>query len=524
MALPTSIRKRDGRLEFFEPDKFSRSLFAATEALGAPNSFLAHELADGVLHFLASESTQIASTEELTDLTVKVVRELGHPALAKVYDEAAKANAPAALASETETKVEPSPLSRDDLYAQARQGTAVETVNFSLTHVYPRDLVSAHREGLLELADLETPFELSGMVLPGPYSLDAEPVSAMLHNARKSAGSFISLDGLDYLLAAGTDDVEAKVQTFAETFQPSIAAIGLRVILNLNVAEPPPWIGATHAGTLFGGGTNRVERHRVDYVNQLCLDRMKSAQVLWHLSERDFQNGAEERLAKVADAALAGGRVDFVFDRARQPIVLGPGMTRELPALLGMVGMNLGRLAALLGSGPMDRDLYLRKLGSLARFAKSAGHVRQDFLRKNGDARIREAFLLERAVELIAPAGLLAAARHVAGEGADFNDISELARASLESIRSALEKDSSRLTATAVDCLPGTEFGTINSEMDIPLRKQLRHVATWHTAAQGGNATISLKRNALDIVKEVPDLLQFAWRLGVRRLRLVWED
>ena len=53
---PTWIAKRDGRLVPFEADKISRALFAATESLGRPDAFLARELTDGIVHFLAAES------------------------------------------------------------------------------------------------------------------------------------------------------------------------------------------------------------------------------------------------------------------------------------------------------------------------------------------------------------------------------------------------------------------------------------------------------------------------------------
>ena len=79
--LPNSIRKRDGQVVPFEPERLSRSLFAATEALGAPDAFLARELADGVIHFLAGElHDEPPTSTQLAELVVKVVRELGHPA------------------------------------------------------------------------------------------------------------------------------------------------------------------------------------------------------------------------------------------------------------------------------------------------------------------------------------------------------------------------------------------------------------------------------------------------------------
>ncbi len=80
------VRKRDGRVVPFEADKISRSLFAVTEALTRPDAFLARELADSVVHFLAAETEgKTPATEEVAETVAKVVRELGHPALAEAF-------------------------------------------------------------------------------------------------------------------------------------------------------------------------------------------------------------------------------------------------------------------------------------------------------------------------------------------------------------------------------------------------------------------------------------------------------
>src|SRR5262249_24340620 len=47
-GLPAWVAKRDGRLTAFEPDRIAQALFAASEALGKPDTFLARELTDGV--------------------------------------------------------------------------------------------------------------------------------------------------------------------------------------------------------------------------------------------------------------------------------------------------------------------------------------------------------------------------------------------------------------------------------------------------------------------------------------------
>src|SRR5207248_562497 len=97
--LPAWISKRDGRLVPFEPDRISQALFAASEALGRADAFLARELADGVLHFVAQEfaATDTPTTVQIAELVAKVTRELGQPALAQVFARESERRARATL-------------------------------------------------------------------------------------------------------------------------------------------------------------------------------------------------------------------------------------------------------------------------------------------------------------------------------------------------------------------------------------------------------------------------------------------
>src|SRR5947209_7264478 len=73
---PHWVTKRDGRVVPFESDKVCRAIFSATEELGRPDAFLARELTDGVLHFLAADldGGDTASTTQIAATAVKVVR------------------------------------------------------------------------------------------------------------------------------------------------------------------------------------------------------------------------------------------------------------------------------------------------------------------------------------------------------------------------------------------------------------------------------------------------------------------
>src|SRR5437879_1927775 len=85
-GLPAWVRKPDGRLVPFDADEICQALFVATERLGRPDAFLARELTDGVLHFLAEECPgTVAAAEWVADMVAKVVRALRHPELAHAF-------------------------------------------------------------------------------------------------------------------------------------------------------------------------------------------------------------------------------------------------------------------------------------------------------------------------------------------------------------------------------------------------------------------------------------------------------
>src|SRR5260370_36407187 len=97
---PAWVRKRDGSRFPFDADKISQALFAATETLGRPDAFLARELTDGALHFLAVETDDdTITTAQIAEIVGKTVRELGQPALAEAF--AVRAAAAAESGGET---------------------------------------------------------------------------------------------------------------------------------------------------------------------------------------------------------------------------------------------------------------------------------------------------------------------------------------------------------------------------------------------------------------------------------------
>jgi hypothetical protein len=483
--LPERVRLPDGRVEPFEPERITRSLFAATERVGRADAFLSQEMTDGVLYFLAAEAVGEETTpSDLTEIVRKVVRELGQPAIARAYEER-PATGPTLSVPPAVAPTTPSWLTATRDALAVRQSAAEDRLTaLSLEHVYPRDLAAAHREGLIHLTDLAAPLELTGLVVsPGSDAWTT------VTEARNLAGEFIALDGPEFDLAVQPGDARELTDRFLQDLQRAAQATGLTVILNVNVTDPPRL--AQGVGPLFGPAMLDGPRRR-EIAEVLARNTTGPVVVYWHVAD-------------AVQTVPAGPNVEYMFHRPRLPVPLGPGLDRATPTVLTRVGLNLGRLLEQLGGAPVDPTVFLKKVGSLTRFAKTAGHVRQDFLRKHGRNGLREAFLLDRARLVLEPIGLAAAA------GASERPPAEFAHDILKAVRTAAETDRPRVLPIRVEISPDQEDRLLSGTTP---RQKLKSASALHAVCGGGSLT--LKRPAL---AEAESLIRSAYESGLSRLR-----
>ncbi len=493
--LPQMVRSADGRLVPFEPDAICRDLFAATEVRGQPDSFLARELTDGVLHFLAHSDPAIAPSEdEIAELVVKVVGGLGHPTLAKIYDSRWK--------------------NRDHLHSATIAG------------IYPADLLSAHRDGLLHLTNQETATRLAGGVV-GPHgSLHRQGfcVRQAIRNSATITGQFVALDGSESVLAEDGGDVVHYLQEL----RSALMETNLTGILNLNCAEPPAWAAHPAIGPLFAGIRPKHSPAKLEFLADLLLRTLSSdlsapgLHIWWHLSESHFQPEQIHRLHHALDLALKGVPIEFVFDHPRKSVLLGPGLDRSSHAVLTVVGVNLPHFVRHIGDGVDSAAAFLKKLGSLARFAKTAGHVRQDYLRQHGDPSLREGFLLDRARVVVVPVGLDQAVRALPGiDSANSNAVAELVGQALAEFREALDTDRHRSMFCRLDSMMGENDSISLKDAQLLPRQQVRFGAVFHQKAGGGRLDVLLQLDSPPDRDSLGELLRIACRSEVGRVRLV---
>lgn len=416
--LPAFVRRRDGRLVPFDADRICRTLFDAAARLGRADPFLARELTDGVLHFLSVDSdVSVPTTEQVRELTAKVVRELGQPALAAAVAE----DHPSATVPPTDA-------------------------------VFGPDLIAAHHDRLLTLGGLDTPFELASCVLKPTDTLVA---------LRQVCGGTAVLDGPEHTLAHdGTSAAD-----FVRDLVAGLRATRLNAVVNLNAAAPPPWADDLADGPLFasrGPEPQRLARLADELLELLPADA--PVRTDWHLSACDFEPSAEPRLRRVLDRACAGAPLAFVFDRPNRPVALAEGVDRQHPAVLLAVGLGLPRLAEQVLPATLRLRLdgaavqrFLTKLASLARMALSAALQKRDFLRRHAHDRpgLTRGFLLDRARLVASPVGLEALTQTLLDRGLSGGGGLDLARRVAVRLRDVLRAEGR--AARLETCLDGAD-------------------------------------------------------------------
>jgi hypothetical protein len=542
------VHKSNGRLVPFEPDQISRDLFAATERLGRPDAFLARELTDSVLHFLALETEgTIPTTAQIVDVVVKVVRELGHPRLAQAFAERGVGESavsedlplgPALADVARWVQTEPSPVQL------ARQLSRATLRDYSLRAVFSRDLAAAHTAGLLTLGNLDAPLELAGHAL-GPVEVGS--VSERMAELRHITAEVLALDAPEYaLLEAG--EPERAAAAFVRQLQMGIATTGLRVVVNLNCAVPPPGAAELGDGPLFAGQRAAPDpAHRLavaDAIREQMLGAtggipQGTIRIDWHLGEADMAASRSGRLLRVAAQAAESAAIAFVFDRPRRGIALAEGLDRQHPASLMNIGLNLPVLRAQPGVG-LHSETFIAKLGSLVRLAFSAAAQKRDFLRRHGAVRpgLVQGFQLDRARLVLVPVGLEAVVRQLAGHAAaDPGGGTPLARAIVASLHAAIRQEAPpRCLEASLDSAAGFSLeqdgergtpleriaGLTAWDAQIALRPQVRTAGMLHSLNHRGTAAILYADQATPSAEKVVELLRAAWQQGdVCRLRLV---
>ena len=483
--IPEFVRHADHRVEPFEPERITGSLFRVAERIGVADAFLARELTESITHFLETEATGgIVTTAEIAETVVRVVRELGHPALARAYEERSSRPEP------TESKALVPPGER---LARRHAAGRLADIDFSLKNIYPRELVAAHEDGLITIEGLGAPMELAGIV--------AEDKTSFLSRIRH-AGDHLADDRLDSP-GFDLDDPIAAARRYAGTLADLARAGDVTVAGHLRI--PGGDLASSQPEGLFPGDPRPAPEALREWHRELASQGDGLVRWRWHLSA----GSVEEQLPWFGPEPEHWSNGEFVFDHPKRPAWLGPGLSRESKASLVRVGINLDRLFEMLGPWPADTVTLLNKAGALARFAKTAGHVKQDWLRRHGDERLRKAFLLDRAPVVLVPRGLAALSHRLGLLSTD------IPRQLLAAIRTAVETDRPRQIPSLVDS-DDEHTSALASLTAGASRNDWKAAGLLCQAIQAGRVDCRFDGSR----EEGIELLKLAARSGVTRLRL----
>ena len=504
--LPVWVRRRDGSQVPFEADRICQSLYAAAESLGSASSFIIRELTDVVLHFIANDPWDaIPTTAQIVEQVEKIVREVGHPELARRYAE--RENRPSAPAEKRITlacSAPPAAFMRDCLRA------------YALEAIFTRDVAAAAREGLLRLGDLELPAALASLVLETPRLADI-PWWPVL-DAWRAAGARWIIASPEWLAATHPHPTLSAHLCEQLLALPTLAQ--REVELHLNLADPPAWSRGSAVRPLFTSDDEEAtQQERSGFLDNL-LERWKALEtphvpaIAWHLDGNSFLNEIQMRqLHGLLRQALQGKPIRFVLDRPRGLPALAEGLDRKCPGVLLDVGLDLTVLARKTDIGA-DGAAFLEKLPSLARMAVSASQQKHRFLRGLADdAPVKQSFLLDRAATIVAPIGLHEVVQAITGASLTRSPLAlDFALQILHTLKHALHAAGRaahldlRLDSSA--CWP--EGSLSAGDPSSPPRRQLEIAGKLHAGAGAGAATLILADNVSAEVESLAELLAWA--------------
>ena len=165
------IRKRDGRLEPFDPKKIEKAIFAAAKAVEGEDQEKANQLTRQAISFLEVlyKDDRIPTVENVQDLVEKILIENGHAKTAKTYilyrEQHAKLRQTKALLSDAVNMVDDYIQQKDwRVKENANMGYSLQGLNnfistavsnkYWLDRIYSKEAAEKHQSGDIHIHDL----------------------------------------------------------------------------------------------------------------------------------------------------------------------------------------------------------------------------------------------------------------------------------------------------------------------------------------------------------------------------------
>ena len=165
---------------------------------------------------------------------------------------------------------------------------------FSLSDVFPKNLVAAQSDGLLTLGGLDHPLELTGSIL-GP----GNQVFESLERSREHTGGFVAIDSPEFALAAQPREPAEFVRELRAGLRDRIGGDH-----QSECGDPPDFRRDLGDGPLFAEVRQPVDPKRLAALADAIADELapneSQIEIAWHLNAADFAKDKAERLVRLA--------------------------------------------------------------------------------------------------------------------------------------------------------------------------------------------------------------------------------
>ena len=509
--LPLFVRRRDGSPVPFDADCICQSLYEAGSSLGDANTFLARELTDIVVHFLAREDwPNVPTTVQIVEFVEKIVREAGQPGLARTYGDLQRDTECVTLRADVPLSVARSNRG-DQLIANCFTAFGKDTI-------FSRDVSAALEDGMIRVLSPVAPAALTSLVLDTRQFAEL-PWWAEFTNWRDGGGACWIVDGPEWLCTGQMNPAFTSHLCERLLALPTFADRAIE--LHLNISEPPAWASPFPARPLFNSDDEVNAADRGRFLDSLlerwkALDATHAPTIAWHLDRAAFDDDLRRRrLIALLRQALHGRAVRFVFDRPDIAVALSEGLDRKTPGSIIDVAIDLTALIRT-PHKRVDAAMFLQKLPSLARLAVSVVRQKQAYLKKHAkNTLLTSAFTIDRAVGVIAPLGLDHVVHALTGERLARSPLSlDFAERILRTLRTTLDAAARtanvELRINSPPALAGSDLSA--ADETLPIDQQLTIAGKLHAAAGGGTATLLLEAD------REPD-----WDALARHLAAAWD-
>ncbi len=166
-----TVRKRDGKLVAFDPEKITSAIYMAAEAVGGHDHTTAEALTLLVRDAIDNRyhDNSIPAVEEIQDLTEKILIEKGHAQVAKAYilyrEQHRKLRTTEKMVldiehtmngylKQSDWRVNENSNVNYSLGGLILHNSGAITANYWLENIYTRDIAEAHKSGAMHIHDL----------------------------------------------------------------------------------------------------------------------------------------------------------------------------------------------------------------------------------------------------------------------------------------------------------------------------------------------------------------------------------